>query len=115
MTDFLIPGEEAFDGFLEGVLSGDAELAVLFTAPAWCVPCRRFEPHWKKAHEQPVEGIVFATVDMGDSPEDTGQHWATARFGIRGVPQVKLFTAFGNIDIKSRAVVPLLKEITSHG
>lgn len=90
---------------------------VLFTAPAWCGPCRRFEPHWAKAAEVVGEGAVFVKVDMGEKPEDTGNHWATAKFNIMSVPTVKLFNGESiddNHDISARGLVPFLKEI-GHG
>jgi len=87
---------------------------VLFTAPAWCVPCQRFEPHFTKAAERAEEvEHLFVKVDMGESPEATGEHWASRRFGILGVPQVKAFRQGQGepVDIKARAVIPLLKEL----
>ena len=50
---------------------------------------------------------------MGESPEATGEHWASRRFGILGVPQVKAFRQGQGepVDIKARAVIPLLKEL----
>lgn len=87
---------------------------VLFTAPSWCVPCQRLEPHWKKAVE--VAGVnkveaQFVVVNMGEAPEDTASHWATEEFNIKGVPQIKYITDNDAVDIKSRAVIPILKEV----
>jgi thiol-disulfide isomerase/thioredoxin len=117
LSEILIPSQEAFSGLVDGTVTNGGRVLALFTAPTWCIPCRQFESHWNKAQEVVVSAglpIVFAKVDMGESPEDTGQHWATARFGIRGVPTVKLFNAHGIHDIKSRAVIPFLKEVETY-
>lgn len=58
-----------------------------------------------------LDHLTFVTVDMGESPEDTGQHWASKRFNILGVPQLKLVTPETNLDIKARTIVALIKEI----
>lgn len=109
MSDFNVSTEQEFEDALAP--SKKHEL-ILFTAPAWCIPCRRFEPHWERAKKE--LDLTFIKVDMGESPEDTGQHWATARFGVRGVPTVKLITSGEPIDIKARAIVPLMMEVQSH-
>ena len=109
MTEIVVTTEDEFDS-IEAT-----DFIILFTAPAWCVPCRRFEPHWNKAVET-LDNMTFVKIDMGESPEATGEHWASTRFGIRGVPQVKRVTISGDdtqvVDIKARAVVPFIKEVT---
>jgi thiol:disulfide interchange protein len=85
---------------------------VLFTAPAWCVPCRRFEPHWEKAQQAEVlDEFDFIKVDMGATPEDTSLHWATARYHILGVPTVLLFNHGQYRPVVARAIVPFIKEL----
>lgn len=89
------------------------EAVVLFTAPAWCIPCRQFEPHWTMAQDR-LTDLHFIKVDLGEKPEDTGNHWATSEFGIRGVPTVKFFDDLGGVhDIKARALIPFIKEVES--
>lgn len=116
MTDrqIVIEDEEHFNYYIDNLIETGTPVIALFTAPTWCVPCQRFEPHWDKAQEH-LTGYIFAKIYMGASPEDTGQHWATEKFGIRGVPQVKLFNDDGVWDITARAVVPFIREIESHG
>lgn len=90
-------------------------IIVLFTAPNWCQPCRRFEPHWNAASDK-AEDVehLFVKVDMGESPEDTGEHWASKRFNILGVPAIKAFRQ-GNepVDVQARTAVALLKELNN--
>lgn len=92
----------------------DEKILVLFTAPTWCGPCKRLEPHWEKAQQtEALSDFYFVTVDMGETPEDTGEHWATKKFGILGVPQIYLFDS-ASLDYKvitARAVVPLIREL----
>ena len=115
MTEINVTSEESF---AEAVLNAatPGKVLALFTAPAWCIPCQRFEPHWVKAQEMAqLEDFTFVKVDMGADPNLLGEHWATARFGIRGVPTLKWFS--GDLDsvydVKARAVVPLIKELNS--
>jgi len=113
LTDNNIVSEESF---AEAVLNATGPVVVSFTAPAWCVPCQRFEPHWEKAQEtEALDEFTFITVNMGESPEDTGQHWASKRYGILGVPQVKRFNGDldSPVDVKARSVVPLIRELTA--
>ena len=110
--EILVTSEEAFDG----LVAWDANQLVLFTAPAWCIPCRQFEPHWEKAQQvEALEHFFFVKVDMGQSPEATGEHWATKRFGIRGVPQLLLWKvgATEPVVVKARSIVPLIKELNT--
>ena len=109
MAETLITTEEEFDA-----LDPNQGHLVLFTAPAWCMPCRRFEPHWNKAQaSDKLDYINFVKVDMGASPEDTGAHWASKRFSILGVPTLLFFQPGREPQpITARAVVPLIAELT---
>lgn len=86
---------------------------ILFTAPTWCVPCRQLEPHWNKAVESLGDDVLALKIDMGEKPEDTGSHWATARFGIRGVPTMKLIlpNSVEPITITQRSAVAIVREV----
>lgn len=105
--------EDHFNSFLDAVAETGVPHLALFTAPSWCIPCRRFEPHWLKAQEM-LRGYMMLNVDLGDNPALTGDHWATKEFGIRGVPTVKLFNDEGVHNIASRSVVPFVKEVKSY-
>lgn len=115
------------ESFVEAMLNADGPVVILFTSPSWCQPCRQFEPHWNKAQEvEALQEYTFIKVDMGEKPEDTGSHWATERFRIMGVPQVKVHKGRSEEiargfktrsmaefeDIKARAIVPLIRELS---
>lgn len=105
--------EQEFD---EVMADATGAVLVLFTAPSWCQPCRQFEPHWNKAQTlESLEHFTFVKVDMGESPEDTGEHWAMSRFNIMSVPALLRFSNNGAVYsvVKSRAVVPLIRELTA--
>jgi thiol:disulfide interchange protein len=100
----------------ELVTSFPGKTLALFTAPTWCVPCQRFEPHWLKAQESDaLNEYQFVSVDMGMTPEDTGRHWATDTFSILGVPTLLVFNgSIGDWEpVKARAIVPLIRELTA--
>ncbi len=111
MTEIVVNTEEEWDA----LTLDELPMLVLVTAPAWCVPCRQFEPHWNKAQSvEALEHITFVKIDAGASPEDTGNHWASRRFGVRGVPTLFLVGTDGErTDVKARAVFPLIKELTA--
>lgn len=90
----------------ENIVSSNDRVVVDFTAPARCVPCQRFAPHFDKAAEN-SDGIVFVAVDVDKAP------WAMTDYGVQSVPTVALFeNGERTRDIKSRTVVPLLQEIS---
>lgn len=111
MSEILIENRGQFFDLIEG---GNRVVA-LFTAPAWCIPCQRLEPHWNKAIEVAETNLLpelFVKVDMGETPEATGEHWASKDFDILGVPTVILFRSPDDYTrIMSRTVIPFLKEI----
>lgn len=116
MSEIAISTEEEFDGLVSRIKHEGGKAVVLFTAPAWCIPCRRFEPHWKKIAEH-YEGTDthFVTVNMGEQPEDTGKHWATARYSILGVPSVRYFDkGEESVDIVARTAIPFIKELDAY-
>lgn len=59
-------------------------VTVLFTAPSWCGPCQRFEPHYARAASVEKD-IKFYAVDIDKAP------WAVIDYGIRGVPTCWLY------------------------
>lgn len=96
----------------------DGPVVALFTAPTWCRPCQRLEPHWNAASER-AEGTLFIKVDMGENPDDTFAHWATERYTVMSVPTLKFwseedFTAAEPTTLRARTSLALLKEI-GHG
>lgn len=91
---------------LRNLIEHSNTVVVDFTAPSWCRPCQQFAPHYDRAAEN-LPDVTFVAVDVDKAP------WAMEDYGVRGVPTVKLFNENGVTEIKSRAVVPLIKEINN--
>jgi thiol-disulfide isomerase/thioredoxin len=91
---------------LEDVIASGERVVVDFTAPAWCVPCQQFAPHYERAAEN-VEGITFLAVDVDNND------WAMLKYGIRGVPTVKLYDNAEFIrDVKApQGALPFINDI----
>lgn len=92
---------------LDDIINNNEVVVVKFTAPSWCVPCQQFAPHFDKAADT-LDNITFVGVDVDDNP------WAMTEFGVRGVPTVLRYVGGESNVVKSRAVVPLIKEITTY-
>lgn len=94
------------DEFQKVLDAGDT-VVVDFAAPAWCVPCKRFAPHFDKAAEQ-LNDVVFVAVDVDKAP------WAMEEYGVKGVPTVMLFRE-GKYErnLQERTVLKLVPEINS--
>lgn len=79
---------------------------VYFGAPAWCGPCKQFEPHFKGASEK--SDIPFVLVDI-DKVRN-----AQMRYLIKSVPTVKLYDQGEFVRQVTPAGAPaLLRDITS--
>lgn len=76
---------------LNDLLDTEDFVIVKFTAPAWCVPCQQFAPHFESAarsakHRSDMLGrATFVTVDIDKAD------WAMVDYGIKSVPTVKVF------------------------
>jgi thioredoxin len=64
--------------------SGDALVLVDFWAP-WCGPCRTLSPILDGVLERYAGKVRLVTINVDEQPE------LSARFGISGIPAVKLF------------------------
>jgi thioredoxin-like negative regulator of GroEL len=91
---------------LDGMLENWNAVVVLFTAPSWCVPCQRLEPHYQALAEKMTD-VVFCRVDAdlhGNIVSD---------FGVQSVPTIILFRHGGFDDkrLAGRTVNQLFTEI----
>ena len=88
----------------EKVVAENPRVVADFAAPAWCVPCIRFAPHFEKASE--VSDAVFVHIDVDNN------QWVTSEYNVLGVPTVMLFEDGKYVKhLESRTAPLLLKEI----
>ena len=90
---------------LESVLYGNHRVVVDFSAPGWCIPCRRLAPHFHKAAEN--SSAVFVEIDIDNADERIREH-----YDIQSVPTVILFEDGEQSKvITGRTVVQILQQI----
>ena len=84
MADIRSVTTESFD---TEVIAASAERPVLvdFWAP-WCAPCRMLAPVLEELAREYGEALRIVKVDTDEEPE------LVQRFGIRGIPALKLFS-----------------------
>lgn len=76
------------------VLKSDTPVLIDFTA-AWCGPCKLLAPIIEKLADELAGKVKVGKVDIDNSPN------VTARYGIRGVPTVLVFS---NGEVKGKQV-----------
>lgn len=80
------------------------KVVVNFAAPGWCVPCQRFEPHYKAAAER--SDIPFLLVDV-DKVKN-----ATLRYLVKSVPTIRVYEGGEFVKrVEPSNAMSLLKEI----
>ena len=70
--------------FDEAVVKADQPVLVDFSA-AWCGPCKQIEPFVKQLADEYAGKVKVVKVDIDESPG------TAAKYGIRGVPTLKMF------------------------
>jgi thioredoxin-like negative regulator of GroEL len=101
MTILEINSQEEFEQALD---NNTGSLVALFTAPAWCPPCRKFEPQYEEA--QNYTDATLLTIDVDKNP------W-TADEGIRAVPTIKLYKGNDYVrNLKAANAVAFAQSIT---
>jgi len=66
------------------VEKGDKPVVVMFSSPT-CPYCRQMEPHFKEYSLEYKDKIIFAKVDIAESPT------IARRYGVMGTPTFKFF------------------------
>lgn len=62
---------------------------------------------------QELDGFTFVKIDAGTDPSQTMDHWAAKRFNVMSVPTVFVLDQDNRTDIKARAVLPFIKEVSN--
>lgn len=70
--------------FDESVVKAEQPVLVDFSA-TWCGPCKQIEPFVKQLAEEYAGQVKVVKVDIDESPG------TAAKYGIRGVPTLKMF------------------------
>lgn len=102
-----VTSEEEFNEVLD---KATTSVVALFTAPAWCIPCRQFKPAFEAVAESAANEFDFVVVDIDENA------WAVEKFSIRGVPAARLYNDLGVFvrDVKvPQNAVPFLNDIRS--
>ncbi len=78
---------------------------ILFTAPGWCVPCQRLEPHYEKLAEMRPD-FAFFRVNADHQEEIIKEH------AILTVPTVYFYhQGEFNYAVRSRTLNQMYKEL----
>jgi thioredoxin 1 len=89
---------------LQEVIDTHPRVVVSFTAPSWCVPCRRLKPHFHAASQK--SKALFVEVDIDLAPE------IADRYNVMTVPTMALFEdGERERDIEARTAVAIIAEV----
>lgn len=82
-------------------------VVVSFSAPAWCVPCRRLQPHFEAAAERIID-LTFVEVDIDKAPD------IRVAYNIMSVPFLVRFDRGQLVgEVKGRTFIQLQNELSS--
>jgi len=94
---------------ISNLIINNNNVIIDWAAESWCVPCKRFKPHFDAASDK-VEGYVFVHVDI-----DEVDPIVTKVFGIQSVPTVMLFTdrlVSQRTPVQARTAPALIRELS---
>lgn len=95
-------------GQLQDLIDTEPVVVVKFTAPSWCIPCRRFAPHFESVANK-VDGVSFVSVDIDDVFD------AVDQYKVQGVPTVILFKDGEPVgSLAERTAVKFQSEVESY-
>lgn len=93
------------DDEFQGAIANNDVVVVDFSAPAWCVPCRRLAPHFR-ATAQEFPEVLFVEVDIDKADALRSQ------YDIMSVPFVVAFKGGALVgEVKGRTTIPLSNEV----
>ena len=92
---------------LTEALDTHPDVVVTFSRAAGCIPCARFAPHFQAAAEQ-VPGTLFVKFTLDES-DDFSE--VVDKFNIASTPTVIRFRGSETVNVESRTVVSLTKEL----
>ena len=95
------------------VEKGDKPVVVMFSSPT-CPYCKQMEPYFNEYSEEYKEKIIFAKVDITNSPT------IAARYGVMGTPTFKFYCKGKPVHGLTGAMYPTLikkavEESLEHG
>lgn len=92
---------------LQEVIDTNDTVVVDFSAPGWCVPCRRLAPHFAGAAEK-LPDLTFVEVDIDKSPD------IRVAYDIMSVPHLVRFDRGQLVGtVNGRTVVQLTSELSA--
>ena len=86
-----MPQAVTTDDFDKEVLESDGVVLVDFWA-AWCAPCVALAPIIEKVEESTKDSAKIVKLNVDENPE------IAMKYGIRGIPTVKLFKDGKEVD-----------------
>lgn len=79
---------------------------VVFSAPDWCVPCQRLQPHIEKLADKLDYPVVYVDIDKAEEIKNTQQ--------VMSVPQVYEFVDGKPVRaLNGRTVLALERELAA--
>jgi thioredoxin-like negative regulator of GroEL len=93
-----ITSQDELDIAVEKLLPGDL---IVLTAPSWCMPCKRLQPHLEALGQK--MNIMY--IDIDKVPE------YSKHYDIRSVPVIYEWQHQGLRTINGRTIVQIEKEL----